>query len=153
MTMAPDFSLHDQDGIVRTLSSYRGSWVVLYFYPKDLTPGCTVEACSFRDNMGRLQKLGVQVLGISADSQSRHATFAKTIAANFPLLSDPDHAVCEAYNVWQEKKFMGRKFFGITRTTLIISPDGEVVKRYDNVKVSGHVDQVMKDLEECIGTK
>lgn len=144
---APNFTLHDQAGVAHELKQYAGQWVVLYFYPKDMTPGCTVEACNFRDTMGRLTSHGAVVLGVSADSVKRHAKFAEQQSLNFPLLADEDHAVCEAYGVWKTKKFMGRSFDGIARTTFIINPAGEIAKRYDNVKVSGHVDEVLKDLE------
>ncbi len=144
---APTFTLLDQNGIAHSLSDYTGKWVVLYFYPKDMTPGCTVEACSFRDSLNRLTSHGAVVLGVSADSVKRHAKFTEQQSLNFPLLADEDHKVCEAYGVWQKKKFMGREYDGIVRTTLIINPTGEIVKRYDDVKVTGHVDEVLRDLE------
>jgi thioredoxin-dependent peroxiredoxin len=149
---APAFTLNDQAGTVHSLSDYAGKWVVLYFYPKDMTPGCTVEACSFRDSLNRLTSHGAVVLGVSADSVKRHAKFTQTFSLNFPLLADEDHAVCEAYGVWKTKKFMGRTFDGIVRTTILINPVGEIVKRYDNVKVAGHVDEVLKDLEALAKT-
>ena len=144
---APNFTLLDQHGTAHTLEDYAGKWIVLYFYPKDMTPGCTVEACNFRNNVGRLTSHGAVVLGVSADSVKRHAKFAEQRSLNFPLLADEDHAVCDAYGVWKTKKFMGRSFDGIARTTFMINPAGEIAKRYDNVKVSGHVDEVLKDLE------
>ncbi len=144
---APGFNLHDQAGISHSLSDYAGKWVVLYFYPKDMTPGCTVEACNFRDNVNRLTNHGAVVLGVSADSVQRHAKFVEKHSLNFPLLADEDHAVCTAYGVWKRKKFMGREYVGIARTTVIITPAGEIAKRYDDVKVAGHVDEVLKDLE------
>lgn len=143
---APAFKLTDQQGIERTLKQYLGSWVILYFYPKDMTSGCTQEACDFRDNLNRLKSKGAVVLGISADSQKRHQKFVEKESLNFPLLADEDHKVCLAYGVWQRKKMMGHEFDGIVRTTLIINPKGEVTKRYDKVKVAGHVDEVLKDL-------
>ncbi len=144
--LAPNFTLPDQHAVMHTLSDYAGKWVVLYFYPKDMTPGCTIEACSFRDNMNRLAQHGAVVLGISADSVARHEKFAKQQSLQFTLLADENHAVCEAYGVWKMKKFMGRSYEGIVRTTVIIDPVGEMVKRYDDVKVSGHVDEVLQDL-------
>lgn len=144
---APTFTLSDQHGVAHSLAQYRGTWVVLYFYPKDMTPGCTQEACNFRDNHNRITAIGAVILGISADSETRHKKFAEKESLNFPLLADPDHAVCEKFGVWQTKKFMGREFDGIVRTTLIINPVGEIVKRYDGVKVSGHVDAVIHDLQ------
>lgn len=149
---APVFNLPDQNGTSHALSDYAGKWVILYFYPKDMTPGCTIEACSFRDSLNRLTSHGAIVLGISADSVKRHAKFAEQQSLNFPLLADENHAVCEAYGVWKTKKFMGRTFDGIVRTTVIINPVGEIVKRYDDVKVSGHVDAVIKDLEALTKT-
>jgi peroxiredoxin Q/BCP len=149
---APSFNLLDQSGAPHALSDYAGKWVVLYFYPKDMTPGCTVEACNFRDNLGRLTGHGAVVLGVSADSVKRHAKFVDQQSLNFPLLADEDHAVCDAYGVWKRKKFMGREYDGIARTTIIINPVGEIAKQYDDVKVSGHVDEVLKDLEALTKT-
>lgn len=146
--IAPNFTLNDQAGKPHERNSYAGKWVVLYFYPKDMTPGCTVEACDFRDNVNRLTAANAVVLGISADDEKRHAKFAIKESLTFPLLADTDHAVCDAYGVWQKKKFMGREYDGIVRTTLIINPAGEIVKRYDEVKVAGHVEEVLRDLAE-----
>lgn len=148
---APAFSLPDQTGTIRNLSDYAGKWVVLYFYPKDMTPGCTQEACDFRDNLNRITAHGAVVLGVSADDPKRHQKFIEKESLNFPLLADVDHTMCEAYGVWQKKKFMGREFDGIVRTTLIISPKGEVIRRYDSVSVKGHVDEVLQDLKELSG--
>lgn len=145
---APMFSLPDAHGNMHALSDYQGKWVILYFYPKDLTPGCTQEACDFRDNLQRLTSVGAVVLGISADTVSRHKKFTEHEALTFPLLADVDHAICEAYTVWQKKKFMGREYMGIVRTTFLITPRGEVAKRYDDVRVKGHVDEVLHDLQE-----
>jgi peroxiredoxin Q/BCP len=144
---APTFSLPDQTGTIRTLSDYAGKWVVLYFYPKDMTPGCTQEACDFRDNIHRITARGAVVLGVSADDVRRHQAFIQKESLNFPLLSDTDHTMCEAYGVWQKKKFMGRIFDGIVRTTMIISPTGEIAHRFDHVSVKGHVDAVLQELE------
>lgn len=144
---APTFTLPDQQGTLHSLSDYAGKWIVLYFYPKDMTPGCTVEACNFRDNLSRLSGHGAVVLGISADNVKRHAKFVEQQSLNFPLLADEDHTVCEAYGVWKRKKLMGHEYDGIVRTTFIINPVGEIMKRYDEVKVSGHVDEILKDLE------
>lgn len=144
----PNFTLNDQTGTAHELKSYEGKWVILYFYPKDLTPGCTQEACDFRDNVNRLASANAVVFGISADDEKRHAKFAEKKSLSFPLLADTDHAVCTAYGVWQKKKFMGREYDGIVRTTLIIDPEGNIAKRYDEVKVGGHVEEVLKDLME-----
>lgn len=147
---APNFTLLDQNAVTHSLTDYAGKWVVLYFYPKDMTPGCTQEACNFRDNLNRIESMGAVVFGISADGEARHKKFAAKESLNFPLLADTDHAVCEEYGVWKTKKFMGREFDGIVRTTIIINPVGEVAKRYDDVKVSGHVDAVIHDLQQLM---
>jgi thioredoxin-dependent peroxiredoxin len=145
---APAFRLPDQSGNMQALSDYAGKWVVLYFYPKDMTPGCTVEACNFRDNLSRLTSAGAAVLGVSADSIQRHAKFAEAEGLNFPLLADEGKGTLEAYGVWQQKSMMGKKYMGIVRTTLLIDPKGIVRKVYDNVKVNGHVDEVLADLKQ-----
>lgn len=145
---APAFTLPDQTGQERSLKDFQGSWLVLYFYPKDMTPGCTMEACYFRDNLARVRGVGAEVVGVSADSTKRHAKFAQTQKLSFPLLSDESHAMLEAYGVWQEKSMMGKRYMGIVRTTLLIDPQGVVRKVYDNVKVSGHVDEVIADLRQ-----
>lgn len=145
-TQAPTFTLPDQTGKVHTLADYRGKWVVLYFYPKDLTPGCTIEACNFRDNVNRLSGAGAVVLGVSADSVKRHEKFAAVEKLNFPILSDETHETLNAYGVWQQKSMMGKKYMGIVRTTMIIDPHGVVRKVYDKVKVTGHVNEVLGDL-------
>lgn len=145
---AKNFTLNDQTGKAHELKSYAGKWVVLYFYPKDMTPGCTQEACDFRDNINRLASANAVVLGISADDEKRHAKFVAKESLTFPLLADTDHAVCDAYGVWQKKKFMGREYDGIVRTTLIITPAGDIAKRYDEVRVGGHVQEILNDLAE-----
>lgn len=145
---APSFTLNDQAGTSHSLSQYKGKWVVLYFYPKDMTPGCTVEACDFRDNVNRLTSANAVVLGVSADSEKRHKKFAENESLTFPLLADEDHTVCDAYGVWGKKKFMGREYDGISRTTFIINPVGEIAKKYDDVKVKGHVQAILEDLKE-----
>lgn len=144
--LAPDFLLPDQEGRQHRLSDYRGKTVVLYFYPKDMTPGCTAEACSFRDNMSRLTGAGAVVLGMSADSTKRHAKFAEQQQLNFPLLADETKDVLRSYGVWQQKSMMGKRYMGIARTTVIIDAHGYVRKVYENVKVSGHVDDVLHDM-------
>lgn len=144
---APSFNLNDQSGKAHSLEQYRGSWVVLYFYPKDMTPGCTQEACDFRDNLARISSVGAVVLGVSADSEKRHTKFAEKESLNFPLLADVDHATCEAYDAWKPKKMMGHEFLGIVRSTFIIDPQGVVRKVYSPVSVKGHVDEVLRDLK------
>ncbi len=144
---APDYSLPSTDGSVVSLSSLRGEAVVLFFYPKDDTPGCTVEACSFRDNLGRLGSLGVQVFGISPDSVKSHQKFTKKFDLTYPLLADEGSAVCTAYGVWVEKSMYGRKYMGVERTTFIIDGEGTVRKVFPKVKVEGHVDEVIAAVE------
>lgn len=143
---APTITLKDQRGKDIALKSFLGQWVVLYFYPKDDTPGCTKEACSFRDNLKAFSKLKVPVLGISADSVERHAKFALKYKLNFPLLSDPEKKVLEKYGVWTEKKFLGKTYMGILRTTFIVDPTGRIAKIYEKVKPIGHAEEVLKDL-------
>jgi thioredoxin-dependent peroxiredoxin len=143
---APDFSAPDQDGAVRSLAEFRGRPLVLYFYPKDMTPGCTTEACDFRDNMARLLAHGAAVVGISADSVARHRKFAEKEGLPFPLLADEDHAICDAYGVWKEKSLYGRKFMGIERTTFVIDADGRIARVFEKVRVKGHVEAVIEAL-------
>lgn len=144
---APAFTLEADSGGKISLKDLSGKTVVLYFYPKDSTPGCTQEACDFRDNLSRLKRKKVEVLGVSKDSVSSHEKFRDKQGLNFPLLSDPEGKVCEKYGVWKEKSLYGRKFMGIERTTFIISPDGKIQKVYPKVKVKGHVDQILEDLK------
>lgn len=150
--IAPDFTLQDQQGTVHRLSDYRGKSVVLYFYPKDMTPGCTIEACNFRDNLARATSAGAVVLGVSADSVKRHAKFAEQEQLNFPLLADETKDVLRSFGVWQQKSMMGKRYMGIARTTFIIDPHGYVRNVYENVKVNGHVDEVLQALEAMQAT-
>jgi thioredoxin-dependent peroxiredoxin len=143
---APPFTLPDQDGKPVKLSDFKGKAVVLYFYPKDDTPGCTLEACSFRDEHSALKEAGAVVLGVSPDDTRSHARFAGKLRLPFPLLADTDHAVAEAYGAWGEKVLYGRKFMGIVRSTFLIGRDGKVAAVWPKVKVDGHVDEVKKAL-------
>jgi peroxiredoxin Q/BCP len=143
---APAFSVPDQDGNVVTLASLKGRRVVLYFYPKDHTPGCTQESCDFRDSFGRLEAMGVSVFGVSRDNESSHRKFKDKLELPFPLLSDGEGKLCESYGVWKEKSLYGRKYMGIERTTVVIGADGNIEKVYAKVSVKGHVDQVIRDL-------
>jgi thioredoxin-dependent peroxiredoxin len=145
---APDFTLATDGGKKLKLSSLKGSPVVLYFYPKDDTPGCTKEACSFRDRSKELQKLGATVLGISADTVESHVDFRDKFKLNFPLLADVDHQVAEKYGAWREKNMYGKKFMGIQRSTFLIDGKGRVAKVWKAVKVDGHDEQVIAALQE-----
>jgi peroxiredoxin Q/BCP len=142
-TLAPDFKLPDEKGIQRSLSDYRGKEIVLYFYPKDDTPGCTTEACSFRDDYSAYEKAGVVILGVSADSPQSHAKFKEKYHLPFTLLADENHEICEKYGVWAKKKMMGREFMGILRTTFLISKEGMIAKVYEGVKPAGHSQEIL----------
>lgn len=142
------FSLPDQDGKIHALKEYMGKWVILYFYPKDDTPGCTKEACNFRDSIAEFQKRGVVILGVSKDSISSHKKFAEKYHLNFPLLSDESLEMIKAYNAWGEKKFMGRVFNGVLRKTYLINPKGEVAKAYEKVNPLVHSGEILADLEK-----
>jgi peroxiredoxin Q/BCP len=142
-SVAPDFAMLDETGVSRKLSDYRGKDVVLYFYPKDDTPGCTAEACAFRDDYSVYEKAGVVILGVSADSPKSHAKFKEKYGLPFTLLSDEDHKVCEQYGVWAKKKMMGREYMGILRTTYLISKEGVVKKVFENVKPAGHSQEIL----------
>ncbi len=143
---APSFTLLNENGETVSLSSHRGKKVILYFYPKDSTPGCTQESCDFRDNFARVKSKGAVVYGISRDSVKSHQKFQSKYSFPFSLLSDEDGRVCEAYGVWKEKNLYGRKYMGIERTTFLIDGTGKVQKVYPKVKVTGHVDEVIGDL-------
>lgn len=144
---APAFSLPNQDGNVVSLSQFKGKKVVLYFYPKDDTPGCTKESCAFRDGMDEIRESGAVVLGISGDSVDSHKKFAKKFNLNFPLLSDERKTVLHAYGVWKEKSLYGRKFMGIERTTFIIDEQGNIDDIFQKVKVDGHLEEVLDELD------
>jgi thioredoxin-dependent peroxiredoxin len=140
---APAFTLNDQEGKTHKLADYAGRPVVLYFYPKDDTPGCTAETCSFRDNLPRFKKGKAAILGVSILDEKSKAKFAAKYNVNFPLLADADHGVADNYGVWQEKSRYGRKYMGIARTTYLIDANGKVARRWDNVKVDGHTEEVL----------
>jgi peroxiredoxin Q/BCP len=144
---APDFSLKDQAGKTHHLSDYAGRPVILFFYPRDNTPGCTKEACAFRDNLPRFKKGKAAVLGVSILDEASKARFAEKYDLSFPLLADPDHKVAEKYGVWQKKSLYGISFKGIVRTTYLIDRDGKVAKRWDKVKVNGHAEAVLEAVE------
>jgi peroxiredoxin Q/BCP len=152
MKQAPDFSLQDQNGAVHTLGDYAGRWLVLYFYPKDDTPGCTTEACSLRDERDAIAQFGnAAVVGVSKDSVRSHEKFAEKFDLNFTLLSDPNHTVIEAYDSWKPKKFMGREYIGTERNTFIISPSGQIAREYRGVDPKTHAAQIIADLKALQG--
>jgi peroxiredoxin Q/BCP len=150
LMQAPDFTLLDQAGVRHHLAEYRGRWVVLYVYPKDDTPGCTTEACSFRDAEPKFAGKDVVVLGISRDTVKSHGKFAEKFNLGFPLLSDPEATTIKAFGAWGVKKFMGKEFEGILRQTFIIDPKGMIAKRYDQVKTTSHAEEVLDDVESLI---
>jgi peroxiredoxin Q/BCP len=148
---SPAFSLKDQDGDAVSSKELKGKWVVLYFYPRDNTPGCTREACAFRDEQASLKKAGAVVLGVSADSEASHQKFIKNYKLNFPLLVDEGHQVAEKFGAWGEKSLYGRKFMGMIRCTFLIDPKGKIAKVWPKVKVDGHAEQVREALAEAQG--
>jgi peroxiredoxin Q/BCP len=143
---APDFSLPDADGTQVSLSALRGQRVIVYFYPAAMTPGCTKEACDFRDNLGVLADAGLTVLGISPDTPAKLARFRDKEKLNFPLLADPDLAVHKAYGTYGEKTMYGRKTVGVIRSTFVVGADGRIERAYYNVKATGHVERLRKEL-------
>ena len=144
---APDFVLADETGAQRKLSDFRGQPVVLYFYPKDDTPGCTTEACNFRDDYSAYQQAGVVILGVSPDSPQSHAKFKAKFGLPFTLLADEQHQVCEQYDVWGPKKFMGREYDGVFRTTFLIDAHGQIIKVFENVKPADHSKELLEALK------
>ena len=145
---APAFSLPDQDGKVHRLKDYAGRPLVVYFYPKDDTPGCTKEACAFRDALPAFKKGKAAVLGVSVLDTASKAKFARKHKLDFPLLADPEHEVAERYGAWQKKSLYGRTYMGVARLTYLIGPDGTVARRWDNVKVDGHAADVLRAVDE-----
>ncbi len=146
--MAPDLNLPDQKGAMHRLKDYRGKTVLLYFYPKDDTPGCTVEAEGFRDNMNSFKRKGVVVLGISVDPVTSHEKFSKKFKLNFPILADPEKKVVEKYGVWIEKSMYGKKYMGTARRSFLIDKNGKVAKVYEKVKPDEHPEEVLKDIKD-----
>lgn len=143
---APAFSLPDQDGKVRALSGYKGKWLVLYFYPKDDTPGCTIEAQVLGDSITKFRKLGAEVIGVSADTVASHKKFCDKFSIPFPLIADEGKELVKAYGVWGKKQMMGREYMGIRRTTFVIDPSGKVARVYENVKPAVHAGELLEDL-------
>lgn len=146
-TPAPDFTLPDETGTERSLSDYLGGPVLLYFYPKDDTPGCTTEACNFRDDYSKYLEAGVTILGVSPDSPKKHTKFKEKYQLPFTLLADVDHGVCELYGVWGRKKFMGREYDGVYRTTFLIDPGGKIIEVFEKVKPADHSQEVLASLQ------
>ena len=144
---APAFSLPNQDGKIVSLSDYKSKKVVLYFYPKDDTPGCTKESCTFRDGLDEIHSIGAEVIGVSGDSIESHKKFVKKYNLNFPLLSDESKKILHSYGVWKEKSLYGRKFMGIERTTFIIDGNGKIDGIFHKVKVDGHLEEVLGELD------
>jgi thioredoxin-dependent peroxiredoxin len=149
---APDFRLPDQNGREIHLETFKGKWVVLYFYPKDNTPGCTAEACDFTGELAGFENLGAVVLGASPDSAKSHRGFIEKQNLKITLLSDPDHSVMESYGAWQEKSMYGKKYMGVQRSTFLIDPQGKLAHFWPKVKVKGHVAEVRSKLEELQGS-
>ena len=145
---APAFALPDQDGKIHRLRDYAGRPLILYFYPKDDTPGCTREACAFRDALPGFKKGRAAVLGVSVLDTASKARFARKHELKFPLLADPEHSVADKYGVWQRKSLYGRTYMGLARTTFLIGPDGKVARRWDSVKVDGHAADVLRAVGE-----
>jgi peroxiredoxin Q/BCP len=145
-SLAPDFNLLDENENPHQLSGYQGVPVVLYFYPKDDTPGCTKEACGFRDGYSAYEEAGVTILGVSPDTPQKHLKFKTKYQLPFTLLADPDHEVCELYGVWGRKKFMGREYDGVFRTTYIINAEGEIADVFENVKPANHSTEILQAL-------
>lgn len=145
---APDFHLKNQSGEDKRLSDYKGNYLLIYFYPKDDTPGCTKEACSIRDNLPEFQKLDFQVVGISADTLKSHQKFADKFKLNFDILADEEKKVVTSYGVWGKKKFMGKEYMGISRKSFLIDPNSKIVKIYDKIKPALHAQEVLEDLKK-----
>ncbi len=145
---APDFKLPDENGKLHKLSDYKGKTVVLYFYPADDTPGCTLEACNFRDDYLKYKAAGAVILGVSPDDEQSHEKFKAKFNLPFPLLADVGHKVCEQYGVWAEKTMFGKKYMGVVRSTFLIGPDGKIAEVYSKVSVPKHSEKVLKAVEE-----
>lgn len=145
---APEFTLKNAEGIVKSLKDHKGNWIVLYFYPKDNTPGCTVEANEFSAAKAAFQKLDAHIIGVSPDSCKSHQNFISKQGLTIELLSDPETSMLEAYGVWQEKSMYGRTYMGVVRSTYLIDPSGNIAEIWEKVKVKGHVEAVLKRLEE-----
>ncbi len=144
---APAFSLPDQDGNIHSLADFAGGWLLVYFYPKDDTPGCTEEACSLRDNLSGLKAKGLAIVGVSTDSVASHRKFADKFSLPFPLLADEGKQVVNAYGVWAEKSMYGKKYMGTLRSSFLIRPDGTIAKIYEKVKPGEHAAEILHDMD------
>lgn len=149
---APDFKLSDASGNQHSLRDARGNWVLIYFYPKDNTPGCTKEACALRDQFPKFKKLGITVFGVSVDSVASHAKFTEKYELPFTLLADTEKEMVTAYGVWGKKKFLGREYMGTSRWSFLIDPEGKIAKIYDAVKPAAHAEEVLADLNELMSS-
>lgn len=150
---APDFKARNQNGNWVTLADFQSHWLVLYFYPKDDTPGCTVEAKDFTEYEKEFSALGANILGVSPDSEKSHCRFIQKHNLSIQLLSDPEHQVCETYNVWRLKKFMGKEYMGVVRSTFLIDPDGNLTYVWSKVKTKGHAQAVLEKLRERLSNQ
>jgi len=148
--LAPDFKLPNEQGNEVELSGFKGKWVVLYFYPRDLTPGCTVQAIDFSERLDAFESLGAVILGMSPDTVDKHQRFYTKKNLKITLLADPEKDVLNAYGVWQKKKMAGREYMGVVRSTIILDPEGKVVKVWEKVRVKGHVEMVYNQLQELM---
>ena len=147
---APNFSAPDQTGNTVSLNDKKGSWLVLYFYPKDNTPGCTTEAKDFSEYLEQFKELGADIIGVSPDDEKSHCKFIDKHDLSIQLLSDPDHEVIEAYGGWRLKKFMGKEYMGVVRSTFLISPEGKIAQVWDKVRVKAHVEKVLQELRSQV---
>ena len=147
---APDFTAKDRDGNDVSLQDYQNRWIVLYFYPKDNTPGCTTEAKDFTEYAAQFKELGADIIGVSPDSEKSHGKFIDKHNLSVTLLSDPEREVIEAYKVWRLKKFMGKEYMGVVRSTFLISPDGKIARIWDKVRVKNHVEKVLQELKDLV---
>lgn len=145
---APEFCIPNQDDVEICLRDIKGKWIVLYFYPKDNTPGCTTQACDFTTALPAFDELDATILGVSPDSPKKHRNFIEKKEIEFTLLADEEKTVCEAYGVWQLKKFMGKEYMGVVRSTFIIDPNGKIAKIWNKVRVKGHIQDVQDSLNE-----
>ena len=148
--VAPKFSLPDQNGVVRIVEEFSGKWLLIYFYPKDNTPGCTTEACEIRDAWGEFKKTGAEVVGISTDSVESHKKFGEKHSLPFTILSDTEKKTVEDYEVWGLKSFMGKSFMGTRRTSFLIDPHGKIAKIYENVKPTEHAEEDLRDIQTLL---